>query len=130
MYSFLLYDGSKANINTYVRVVTFAFTWGYLITFALEIVAVSRESKPVMTPYLYHKGLVSWHHGCKTTCLTAAALQCCELVRAQRVHVGVVHHSMLTVFQGVDCNDEVEVMGADVFMAVLVYLHAYDMMNG
>lgn len=41
VYSFLLYDGSKANINTYVRVVTFAFTWGYLITFALEIVAVS-----------------------------------------------------------------------------------------
>lgn len=43
VYSFLLYDGSKANINTYVRVVTFAFTWGYLITFALEIVAVSRK---------------------------------------------------------------------------------------
>lgn len=42
VYSFLLYDGSKANINTYVRVVTFAFTWGYLITFVLEIVAVSR----------------------------------------------------------------------------------------
>ncbi|CAM9482022.1 unnamed protein product [Pylaiella littoralis] len=41
VYSFLLYDGSKANINTYVRVVTFAFTWGYLITFALEIVAAT-----------------------------------------------------------------------------------------
>ncbi|CBJ32640.1 conserved unknown protein [Ectocarpus siliculosus] len=41
VYSFLLYDGSKANINTYVRVVTFAFTWGYLISFALEIVAAT-----------------------------------------------------------------------------------------
>lgn len=45
VYSFLLYDGSKANINTYVRVVTFAFTWGYLITFALEIVAVSLDTR-------------------------------------------------------------------------------------
>ena len=40
VYSFLLYDGSKANINTYVRVITFGFTWGYLITFALELIVV------------------------------------------------------------------------------------------
>lgn len=40
VYSFLVYDGSKANINTYVLVVTFAFTWGYLITFGLELVLV------------------------------------------------------------------------------------------
>lgn len=40
VYSFLLYDGTKANINTYVRVITFGFTWGYLITFALELVVV------------------------------------------------------------------------------------------
>lgn len=41
VYSFLLYDPRKANINTYVHVVTFAFTWGYVITFALELVLVS-----------------------------------------------------------------------------------------
>ena len=40
MYSFLSYDGTKANLNTYVRVVTFAFTWGYLVALALEIVVV------------------------------------------------------------------------------------------
>lgn len=41
LYTFLSYDSTKVNINTYVRVVTFAFTWGYLITFVLEIMTVS-----------------------------------------------------------------------------------------
>lgn len=50
VYSFLLYDPSKANINTYVRVVTFAFTWGYFLTFALELVVV-RDLWDVTSPY-------------------------------------------------------------------------------
>lgn len=47
VYSFLLYDPSKANINTYVRLLTFGFTWGYAITFALELAVVrDRASAP------------------------------------------------------------------------------------
>ncbi|CAN0387653.1 unnamed protein product, partial [Discosporangium mesarthrocarpum] len=41
LYSFLVYDGRKANANTYVQVVTHAFFWGYLTCFTLEVLVAT-----------------------------------------------------------------------------------------